>query len=146
MIINSTLPDHDKSNPQTREYKEYFAQASDSINEEGLVQRLKESQIDFYRSKIEGEVTTRTEVIKAERRGAIVYYRVYIGQLGMTLRVLNLPQRGMTYGRRQMYKSLKCEVFEVNSVTGRPYVCKRYYFNNFTKILRYAEDSVSWNI
>lgn len=76
----------------------------------------------------------------------MVFYRVYIGQLELTLMVLNLPRRGMSSGRRLMYKSPRSEVFEVDSMHGKPYVCKRTYFRYDTKIFRYAEDRMSWNI
>lgn len=31
-------------------------------------------------------------------------------------------------------------------MNGKPYVCKRTYLHNNTKVLRYAEDQVAWNI
>ena len=79
--------------------------------DEGQLKLMAEKfKIDCVQNNI-NEVRVNVEAFSAERRGCIVYYRVHIGQFELTLMMLNLPRRGMTSGRRQIYKGSKSEVF-----------------------------------
>lgn len=93
-------PDVD-SNFELDEYNCYFSQIQPTINTQKILQAITEKGIcvaNAFRTK-EVEV----EAIKGEHRGALVRFRVSIGQFNIPVVVLNVPGAGRMTGKKVLY-------------------------------------------
>lgn len=126
------------------EYRSYFGSVQVCVRREQLLRNLSEKHIFYnHNSNFEG---VRAEPVKAERRGALVHFRVDIGGFTLTLVVLNLKSKAPKTCRRELHRKLTTVVQERMSVRASSYVSKRLGFTDTSKALREEEDGPRWEI
>lgn len=145
-LMQDSTKNEESNGDLLEEYTHFFASAKDSVNVEKLLEDLSKKHISYHPSSPFKGV--RAEPVSAERRGALVRFRVDIGGFTLMILVLNVAGRASKICKEILYENLRRSLVIQERVAVRSNSCvgKRINFTRTIKILTQEKDKMRWEV